>query len=242
MNDRGSNRGSHANRARYAGLFAWLAARPRGRWATARGRWFQAFLTAILALTGLSAWALALVQPWTGRGGDRGMVTATGGIDSQKMRSAADEIERWLSEPTAATPRPLRRNPFVDSTAGKASVMAAMSAEPLPAGGAAKHPGAQIGPTPAPAGDPSAHAAGDPSAHAAGAPAPLPVDPRAVLEAVKGLRLAVILIAPTGERWAVINGENYREGDAIAGLEIVEIQEGKVKLQRAGFTCLLRME
>jgi hypothetical protein len=28
----------------------------------------------------------------------------------------------------------------------------------------------------------------------------------------------------------------------IAGLEITEIQDGKVKLQQAGTTCLLRME
>jgi hypothetical protein len=64
----------------------------------------------------------------------------------------------------------------------------------------------------------------------------------AILEVVRNLRLEVTLITPAGERWAVIGGENYREGDTIAGMEIVEIQEGRVKLRQAGCTCLLRMD
>ena len=73
-------------------------------------------------------------------------------------------------------------------------------------------------------------------------PAALATPARNILETIKGLRLEVTLTAPTGERWAVINGENLREGDTIAGLEIIEIQEGKVKLQRGGMSCLLRMD
>ena len=65
---------------------------------------------------------------------------------------------------------------------------------------------------------------------------------KAVLEAVKALRLEVTLVAPSGRRSAVINGDEYREGETVAGFLIVEIQEGKVKLQQAGILCLLRME
>jgi hypothetical protein len=64
----------------------------------------------------------------------------------------------------------------------------------------------------------------------------------AILEVVRNLRLEVTLITPAGERWAVIDGVNYREGDTIAGMEIVEIQEGRVKLRQAGMTCLLRID
>ena len=35
----------------------------------------------------------------------------------------------------------------------------------------------------------------------------------------------MILTIPSGERWVVINGASYREGDAVAGMEIVEIRE-----------------
>jgi hypothetical protein len=65
---------------------------------------------------------------------------------------------------------------------------------------------------------------------------------RQMLESVKGLKVDVILTTPSGEKWVVINGANYREGDAVAGMEIVEIQGTRVKLQQAGVTCLLRME
>jgi multidrug efflux pump subunit AcrA (membrane-fusion protein) len=69
-----------------------------------------------------------------------------------------------------------------------------------------------------------------------------PTSPAQVLAVVRTLKLEVTLIAPTGERWAVINGATYREGDAIAGLEISEIQEGKVRLRQRDITCLLRMD
>jgi hypothetical protein len=66
--------------------------------------------------------------------------------------------------------------------------------------------------------------------------------PRQILEEARGLRLEVILTTPSGERWVVINGTSYREGDAVAGMEIVEIQGTRIKLQRAGMMCLLRMD
>ncbi len=65
---------------------------------------------------------------------------------------------------------------------------------------------------------------------------------KAVLEAVKTLRLEVTLVAPGSPRSAVINGEEYHEGETISGFQIVEILEGKVKLQQAGVMCLLRMD
>jgi hypothetical protein len=66
--------------------------------------------------------------------------------------------------------------------------------------------------------------------------------PSEILALVKGLRLEVTLISPSGERWAVINGKDYHPGDRVEGLRLVEIQEGKVKLEQGGVTCVLRMD
>ncbi len=66
--------------------------------------------------------------------------------------------------------------------------------------------------------------------------------PSEILALVKGLRLEVTLLSPSGERWAVINGKDYHPGDRVEGLRLVEVQEGKVKLEQGGVTCVLRMD
>jgi len=195
-------------------LVSWLAGSPRGRWATTPGRWVQVLLTAGLLLTGLSAWALALVQPWATLGGDPGAVSIAEGLDTAKMRSMSADGERACPEYQPPAPRALRRDPFAGAAARRAVLGGA--ATPASPSGAKSVPAA---------------APGAPTSAAA-----------RVLETVKTLRLEVTLVAPTGERWAVINGADYREGDAIAGLEIMEIQDGKVRLQQGGLVCLLRME
>ncbi|MCX5683668.1 MAG: general secretion pathway protein GspB [Planctomycetota bacterium] len=211
MNEKIKPSGDVCKPSRWAGLMLWLASRPRGRWATARGRWCQTVLTAALILTGVSAWALALVQPWTGRGGEHGIVSVAGGMDTEKIRSASAGVEK-LFPTQAQAARPLARNPFMPREARASADPETRRPENL------------------------RPEAATPAAPAAATPA------RNILETIKGLRLEVTLATPTGERWAVINGENLREGDTIAGLEITEIQEGKVKLQHGGTTCVLRMD
>jgi hypothetical protein len=200
--------GDKAIPARCAGLMLWLASRPRGRWATARGRWCQTVLTACLVLAGVSAWALALVQPWTGRTGEYGIVSVASGVDTAKIRAAAGNVEK-LFPGHAAEARTPTRNPFAPRTARAQAAPETWRPE-----------------THRPDAEPAA-------------PAPTA---KSILETIKGLRLEVTLTTPTGERWAVINGENLREGDTIAGLELTEIQEGKVKLRHGGATCVLRMD
>jgi len=204
---------------RGASLIAWLAGQPRGRWATARGRWIRTAVTAGLVLTGLCAWALAIVQPWTPCGDDLGIVAEGAALDPQKIRSLSAEVASLCDEHQPAPPKPLRRNPFAAAPSGEPAPSAAPREE-----GAAPSAAKAV---PLEAANPAAAAA--PTA-------------KQVLDTVKGLRLEITLITPQGERWAVINGENYREGNVVAGLEIVEIQEGKVRLQQAGVTCLLRMD
>lgn len=212
---------------RYASLLTWLAGRQRGRWATCRGRWVKTVLTAALIVTGLSAWAVALVQPWTGRGGDVDFVGLGPGVDEEKVRQASAEVQQIVSEHVPPSLRPLRRNPF--------EAVRAVASEPAA-------PPVASGPVPG-VRSPAEKAAAAKSVPAATVPPPSSrAAPPKVLETVRGLRLEVILITPAGERWAVINGESYREGDTVAGLEIVEIQEGRVRMQQAGTTCLLRMD
>ncbi|HUU09168.1 MAG TPA: general secretion pathway protein GspB [Phycisphaerae bacterium] len=208
MSDGATNSGAAKFRAGDTCLHAWLAGRARGRWATARGRWIQAALTAGLLVTGLGAWALAVIQPWTMKTAGAHLVSLAAGINPDQVRSAAVAIEELVDEHTTPAVRRLRRNPFVPVVAAAET--------------------GRSGPPPVPA-----------AADQVGADGPTP---REILEKVKGLRLEVIVITSAGERWAVINGENYREGDAVAGLEIVEIQEGRAKLQQGGVTCLLRMD
>ena len=193
-------------------IHAWLAGRARGRWATVRGRWIRAVLTAALLVTGLSAWALAIIQPWTMKTTDHHVFAASAGVTPDRVRSAAVDLEDLLGERVAPVSGPLRRNPF--DHAGPAGEEAAASDSKSPA------------PRPASVAD---LAAEEPT-------------PQEILEKVKGLRLEVILITPEGPRWAVINGENSREGDEVAGFRIVEIQQGRTRLQRGGVTCLLRMD
>ena len=202
-----------------ATLLAWLAGRQRGRWATCRGRWIKTLLTAVLLVTGLSAWAVALVQPWTSRAANWDVMTLTSTVDAARVRAASAEVQKLVPDYVPPTVQPLRRNLF-----DGARPASALPGAP-PAAGAAppEVPASPTVPEPAPQAE------------------PVP-GPQQVLEAVKGLKLEIILITPAGERWAVINGASYQEGDAVAGLELVEIQEGHVRLQQAGLTCLLRMD
>ena len=202
-----------------AGVLAWLSGRPRGRWATAKGRWVRTIVTAGLLVAGLSAWALALVQPWTGRSGEYGIMETPGGLDTIKVRALSAEIERLRDSQADAAVPPLRRNPF------------ATAAEAVPAAAPSQPKEVLIA---ADGINPAAPIVVGGIKPAASAPA--------MLEAVKALRLEVILTTPEGKRWAVINGQNVQEGEVIAGLEVIEIQEGKVKLQQNGFTCLLRLD
>ena len=193
-------------------LHTWLAGRARGRWATARGRWIQAVLTAALLVAGLGAWALAIIQPWTAKTADPGVFAVSSGVTPEKVRSAAVGVDELVGDRKATVPAPLQRNPFDHARSGTVEAVA---------------PGAKrLAP----------HTVG-----AADVPADRPT-PQDILEKVKGLRLEVILITPEGQRWVVINGEDYREGEAVSGFRIVEIHEGRAKLQQGGVTCLLRMD
>jgi len=193
-------------------IHAWLAGRARGRWATARGRWIEAVLTAALLVGGLGAWALAIIQPWTSKTTDSGVFAASAGVTPERVRSAAADVEELVGERVAAMPEPLQRNPF-----DHAGITGTVAVDPD-----AKRP------APHPAGA-AEEAVGRPT-------------PQDILEKVKAMRLEVILITPEGQRWVVINGEDYREGDAVSGFRIVEIQEGRARLQQGGVTCLLRMD
>ena len=205
-------------RAVGATLVAWLAASPRGRWATARGRWCQMGLTLGLLLAALGAWAVALVQPWTVQAGDPGVVTMAAGVDTRRIRSASDEVERLFRSPAGAELEPLRRNPF----AGPWTEPAADGLAPV-----ATLDGRGVA-----VASPASRGLVDAAA----------TTPQAILDAVKAIKLQVILLGPDQQRWAVINGKNYRRGDAVAGFDIVEIRETTVKLRQAGITCLLRID
>ena len=212
-------------RSRLSGLVAWLASYPRSRWAVAKARRVHIVLTAALLVTGLTAWALAVVQPWTSRFEVSPVLVAPPGLDPEKVRAISAALDKLYGEVMPQPSAPLRRNPF------------------------ASPDGAEAPPQSTPAARPAELSSGEPqsrSPETARAESPAPpaasVLPLAALEAAKRLRLEVILITPAGDRWAVINGQNYRQGDAVAGFRIVEIQEGKVRLQQAGTICLLRME
>jgi len=228
MSVRESTAGTPVRATRYAGLLAWFAGRQRGRWATCRGRWIKTLLTAALLVTALSAWAVALVQPWMGRSEDWDIPPTGFGLDMEKVRSASADVEKLLPQYVPPTPKPLRRNLFEGARPVAASPPASPAARDVPA---PVRPEAESGPPAAKSTVP------EPMSQAGPAPTA-----KKVLETLKGLRLEVILMTPAGDRWAVINGESYREGDAVAGLEIVEIQEGRVRLQKAGMTGLLRMD
>jgi len=166
-------------------------------------------LTIGLVLTGLGAWAAALVQPWAAHGGDPGVVTVPApALSEERIRAVASEGERLPPRKTTQGCE-LVRNPFL----GHAQ---AAEAGPTPET-----------PVPAPA---------------AVAPTPAAPKPSEVLAAVKALHLDMTLTGAGGERWAVINGHDYREGDSVGGLRLAEVQEGKVKLEQGGIVCLLQMD
>ena len=204
-----------------AGLLAWLAGRMTGRWATRKRRWLKAFMTTLLLLAGLEAWALAVVQPWSVRPGDPGIVALPAvNVDPERVRSVAREVEQLCREWKEAAVRPLRCNPFAASREEREVSVS--------------RPGLREAGGPARA---AASAPAGPLTYVGAAP-----EPKALLADLKALRLEMTLIVLGGERWAVINQTDYREGDTVADMEIVEIREGKVKLQRGGITCLLRID
>jgi len=210
-----------------AGLLAWLAGSPPagragtgGWWATRKRQWLKTFMTTLLLLAGLGAWALAVVQPWVVRPGDPGIVALPAvTVNPEKVRSVAREVEQLCREWKEAVVRPVRRNPFAAGRQGQE--VSAVPLEPCEVGEPARA---------------AASAQERPPTHVGAVP-----EPKALLAVLKALRLEMTLVAPGGERWAVINRTDYREGDTVAGMEIVEIREGEVKLQRGGVTCLLRM-
>jgi Type II secretion system protein B len=218
MSDRERISGAKKILTRAAALVSSLTGYPLGRLDGSHGRRVRAILTAALVLTGVSAWALALVQPWTSRGANVAMMTLPGGVDAERLRSASVDLEKQISENAApqASYRELSRSPFGPASAGAAEFPAAAPTS-------------------------SGHSSTGSENPVATAPAAAPTT-KQTLEEARGLRLEVILTTPSGERWVVINGTSYREGDAVAGMEIVEIQETRIKLQRAGTTCLLRMD
>jgi len=63
-----------------------------------------------------------------------------------------------------------------------------------------------------------------------------------VAEVAQALSFKATVSSPGGERLAVINGKTYREGDDVAGLTLVEIQEDQARLQRADIQCILTMD
>ena len=186
--------------------------------AASRRRWAKTFMTVALLLTGIVAWALALVQPWTKNRGDRGMIAIASSVDPEKVRQAAADIEKFLCESAAPSLKPLRWDPFQSGR----PILAESGAKPAPAPQAEES-------------NPSAPRKAENGSKAASAP-------QQTLQMIKGLKLEVVLITATGERWAVINGESYRVGDEVAGMHVTEIKENTVKLQQGGTTCLLRID
>jgi len=203
MSAKTNERGPREPNPRLAGLFAWLAGHATGRLAAGRGRWIKMILTVALLVTGLSAWALAVVQPWAARGADPGIVALPAAeVSPEKVRLLSQEVERLCGNWKGRALRPLRRNPFGGVGAAAPAAPDAEKSRPAPEAPTAKE----------------------------------------ILSALKALRLEVTLVSPSGEHWAVIDGKDCRVGDTVSGMEIVEITEGRVKLQRGAVTCLLRMD
>jgi len=214
MSEPRAKSGAHGALARVGALVTSLTGYPPGHLGSSRGRCIRTILTAALIVTGTSAWALALVQPWAAHGNAMAMVGMAGGVDTERVRSAAVDLEKVISENAVASPSPLKRNPF-----GQVQVRRPEGAATHPAEGASAVAQKTQGP-------PS-------QGHATA---------KTVLDTAKGLKVEMILTGASGERWVVINGASYREGDAVAGLAITEIQGTRVKLQHAGITCLLGMD
>ena len=92
---------------------------PPVRLGCGQGRRVRTALTVALIVTGVSAWALALVQPWTSRGVNVVMASLASGVDAERL-SAPVDLEKQISETQAGTPPSLRRSPFGPSRAGAA--------------------------------------------------------------------------------------------------------------------------
>jgi len=69
-----------------------------------------------------------------------------------------------------------------------------------------------------------------------------PMTAKEAAETLRGLHLKATVHSRGGEQWAVINEKAYREGDAVAGLVLVEIGDDRATLRRDGVTCVLRMD
>jgi hypothetical protein len=175
-------------------------------------------LTAGLLVAGLSAWAIAVVQPWAGRTTDPGIVAvASANVTPEQMRSLSEDVERLCAGWRERRAPVLHRNPFASRGMPEAEAEAETETEVLPT-------------------DPKAAAEEVQTQKAS--PAGVPAE---FLSAVKGLRVELTLTGPGGEPWAVINGQDCHVGDTVAGLEIVEIGEGWVTLKQGTVTCRLRM-
>ncbi|MBL7139416.1 MAG: hypothetical protein ISS74_00755 [Planctomycetes bacterium] len=185
-----------------ATLQAWFFGGRLRRWGSARSRWLNGGLTVALLLAGVVAWVLALVQPWTVRAADPGIVPVKGQLTPDRMREAAEAASRALDAPAPLVPRLVSRNPFRSAGA---------PAEPPTAGGEADALG--VAPT-----------------------------PREIADVVKDLKLKATVLGPNGQRWAVINGSTYQEGEEVAGLTLVEVREDRARLRRADVTCVLKMD
>jgi len=98
MSNEQKHTGSADREARTAGLLAWLAGKTTGQWATRKRQWLKTFMTTLLLLAGLGAWALAVVQPWVVRPGDPGIVALPAvTVNPEKVRSVAREVEQLCS-------------------------------------------------------------------------------------------------------------------------------------------------
>jgi hypothetical protein len=206
-----------------AAALVWLVGRPRGRWATPRGRCVQTIATAGLLVTALGAWALAIVQPWPLHPACPSVDLTLPGPPWPKARPASAVGAELLAAGAAAL-RPVRRDPFA-----AADRPAADQGTPGPVPGKS---------TPGPAGGAGRSGA---DAKAADQP-PAPNAAREMLEAVRRLRLGMTLVGPDGTCLAIIDGRECRQGDWVGGLEVVEVQEGRVKLRKGGIQCVLSMD
>jgi len=188
---------------------AWLFGGRLRHWGSARARWLNGGLTLALLLAGVAAWVLAIVQPWTVRAADPGIVPVKGQVTPDRVRQVAADASLRVEAPAAKQPRPIGRNPF------RASATAS--------GGPA---------------------ASGPCGFAGGKTDPLGIAPtaRQIADLVKDLRLKATVLGPNGQRWAVINGNTYQEGEDVAGLTLVEIREDRARLRRADVTCVLKMD
>jgi hypothetical protein len=210
-----------------AGVLAWLVGRPHGRWATPRGRWIRTVATAGLLVTAVAAWALALIQPWTFHPVAAAAALALPVGPPVRMRSSPPVNAELLAAGSAAV-RPVRRDPFFLGEPPGRETIADF--------------GLRISDWPAKA-TPDPHAPAAKPSQIRNPKSPIAsLAAREVLDAIRRLRLEMTLVGPDGAAWAVIDGQEYRQGEVVGGLEIIEIQEGRVKLRKGEILCLLRMD